>query len=177
MLLQSQDYVLSPLTAMPAAWSSDQASRFEVLPKVGGTLQFRYPSIAKAVVKTAKGESVDFAVKGADQISFETSKGHIYVMPEILAHTPVAEPSSLTIDQDVGSHTQLSWTASADAKSYNLYRAVSNAPDYELIASGITDSSYVYKVSEQKQMTLKVTAVRADGREGAKGATIVRLLS
>ena len=75
--------------------------------------------------------------------------------------------------------TAVSWTASADAASYKLYRAVGNAPDYELIASDIADTDFVYKASDLTQvdqMTLKVTALRADGRESDEGATVVRLL-
>jgi alpha-L-fucosidase 2 len=63
--------------------------------------------------------------------------------------------------------------------SYNLYRAVGNAPDYELISSDITDTDFIYKASDLKQidqMTLKVTAVRADGRESDDGSTVIRLL-
>jgi alpha-L-fucosidase 2 len=63
--------------------------------------------------------------------------------------------------------------------SYNLYRAAGNAPDYEQIASAVTDTRFVYKASDLKQidqMTLKVTAVRADGCESNEGATAIRLL-
>ncbi len=73
----------------------------------------------------------------------------------------------------------ISWTASADAKSYNIYRAIGNAPDYELIAADIKGNGFLYKASDlenSKQVTLKVTAVRADDRESFSGATAVWLL-
>jgi alpha-L-fucosidase 2 len=139
----------------------------------------RYPNIAQAVIKTPAGQAVKFATNGRDEIGIKTSKGQIIVVTEIPAFTPVVAPSNLKIDKDTKTQLSLSWAGSADAASYNLYRAVGNAPDYELIASAVTDTRFVYKASDLKQidqMTLKVTAVRADGRESAEGATVIRLL-
>ena len=101
------------------------------------------------------------------------------MVTDIPAYTPVTAPSKLKIVKDVKNQVELSWTASADAASYNLYRAVSNAPDYELIASDIKDTDFVYEAPDLKQvdqMTFKVTALRADGRESNEGATVIRLL-
>ena len=199
MLLQSQDHVVAPLTAMPAAWSEGSyrgllargnfevsakwsdghASRLEVLSKSGGTLALRYPNVARAVIKTSAGQTVDFVAKGSDQICIETTKNQTYVVTDIPAYIPVTASSRLRIVTDVKNQVELSWTGSADAASYNLYRAVGNAPDYELIASDIKDTDFVYKAPGLKQfdqMTLKVTAVRADGRESDEGATVIRLL-
>lgn len=199
LLVQSQDYVVAPLPALPsvwsdgsyrgllargnfevsAKWSSGQATRLEVLSKVGGTLALRYPNVAKAVIKNADGKTVDFLAKGTDQISIETTKGQAYVVTEIPAYTPVAAPLNLKINKDGSSQVELSWTGSADAASYNLYRAVGNAPNYELIASDIAGTNFVYKASDLiqiDQMTIKVTAVRSDGRESDEGATVIRLL-
>jgi alpha-L-fucosidase 2 len=197
LLLQSQDNVVAPLPALPSAWpdgsyrgllargnfevsaqwSNGQANRLEVLSKVGGPLELRYPNVAKAVIKTADGKTVVFSAKGTDQISIESSKGQTYVVTDIPAYTPVATPSDLKIAKDTKSEVKLTWTGSAEA--YNLYRAVGNAPDYELIASGIKGTSFVYEAADLQQiqqMTLKVTAVRADGRESKSGATTIRLL-
>lgn len=199
LLLQSQDNVVSPFPALPAAWpdgsyrgllargnfevsaqwSDAQASRLEVLSKAGGMLDLRYFNIAKATIKTSEGQSVDFVATGTDQVRIETAKGQTYVVTKIPAYTPVAAPSDLKIDNDSGNKVELSWTGSADSTSYNLYRAVGNAPGYELIASEIKDSKFVYEASGLKQieqMTLRVTAVRADGRESNDGATVIRLL-
>lgn len=198
LLLQSQDHVVTPLPALPsnwpdgsyrgllargnfevsAQWSRGQASQFEVVSKVGGILDLRYPNVALAVIKTADGEAVDFVGKGTDQVSLETTEGKTYVVTDIPAYQIVSAPANLSIDEradEIG----LSWVVSEDADSYNLYRAVGNAPKYELVASGITGSEYVYRSSDLKQveqMTLKVTAVRSDGRESAKGAMAIRLL-
>ena len=200
MLMQSQDHVVAPLAALPGAWSEGsyrgllargnfevsaqwsggQANRLEVLSKAGGTLDLRYPGVASAVIKTADGKSVDFVATGTDQISIETTKGQTYVVTEIPAYVPVAAPTDLKIEKNgAGNQIKLSWTGSADAASYNIYRAVGNAPDYELIASKIAGTDFVYEVNDLKQasqMTLKATAVRADGRESAGGATVVWLM-
>ena len=198
LLLQSQDYVIAPLPALPsswpdgsyrgllargnfevsAQWANGQANRIEVLSKVGGHLTLRYPNVAKAVIKTSEGQTVDFVAQGTDLVSIKTTKGQTYVATEIPAFTPVATPSNLKIEKEgAGNQIELSWTGSADAASYNLYRAVGSAPDYELIASEVKGTGFVFKASDLKQieqMTLKVTAVRADGRESDAGATVVR---
>jgi alpha-L-fucosidase 2 len=199
MLLQSQDHVLAPLSAIPeswsqgsyrgllargnfevsARWSGGQASQLEVLSKSGGTLKLRYFNVARAVIKTPKGKTVDFVAKGRDQISIETSKGQTYVVTNIPAYTPVSAPTKLKIDRNVENQIELSWAGSENAASYKLYRAVGNAPDYELIASDIKGTHYVYQAHDLKQfdqVTLKVTAMRADGRESNEGATVIRLL-
>ncbi|MEI6891158.1 MAG: glycoside hydrolase family 95 protein [Pontiella sp.] len=199
MLLQSQDHVVAPLTAMPAAWSDGSyrgilargnfevsaqwsgghVDRLEVLSKSGGTLALRYPNVAQAVIQTSTGQTVDFVAKGTDQVSIETTQGQTYVVTNIPAYTPVAAPSNLKIVKDLKTQLGLSWTGSADAKSYNLYRAVGNAPDYERIASDVADTRFVYKAADLKQLdqiTFKVTAVRADGRESNEGVTVIRLL-
>ena len=46
------------------------------------------------------------------------------MVTDIPAYTPVTAPSKLKIVEDVKNQVELSWTASADAASYNLYRAV-----------------------------------------------------
>ena len=89
----------------------------------------------------------------------------------------VAAPENLKIEKDAADNqVELSWTASADAASYKLYRAVGNASDYELIAPNVESTDYLYKptdTEQTKQMTFKVTAVRADGRESSEGAVVV----
>lgn len=199
MLLQSQDYVIAPLSAIPAAWpngsfrgmlargnfeasaewADGQAKQLEVLSKSGGSLALRYPNIAKATIKTSKGQPVDFVAKGSDQVSIKTTKGQIYVVKNIPAYTPVSAPSNLKIKDTVKDQVKLSWTANSDAKSYKLYRAVGNAKGYELIAADIAGTDFVYKADDLNriaQLTFKVRAVRADGRESAEGATAIRLL-
>ncbi|MGJ8634335.1 MAG: glycoside hydrolase family 95-like protein, partial [Luteolibacter sp.] len=161
-----------------AQWSDGQASQLEVLSKAGGALELRYPNVAKAVIKTSDGQTVDFVAKGTDQVSIKSAKGETYVITEIPAYVSVAAPSELEIDKNGADQVTLSWKGGGEDVSYNLYRAVGNAPDYELVASKIAGTDYVYKAKDLKdneQMTLKVTAVRADGRESSQGATAIRL--
>lgn len=199
LLLQSQDYVLRPLPALPSAWpegsyrgilargnfevsaewSEGQANRLEVFSKVGGPLQLGYPNVSKAVIQTADGKNVDFVVESTDQIQIESIKGETYVVTEIPTYVPVAAPEELEMTYIEGKLIALSWSDVENVASYNLYRAVGNAPDYELIAGGLKDTDFSYRIEDLKnveQMVFKVTAVRADGRESKKGATAVWFL-
>ncbi|MBU2929887.1 glycoside hydrolase family 95 protein [Winogradskyella psychrotolerans] len=199
MLMQSQDYVIAPLTALPkvwsdgsyrgllargnfevsAKWSDGQADTFEVLSKSGGMLKLRYPNVSKASIKTSDGQKVEFNTKGNDQISMQTLKGQTYVITAIPEYVPVSAPSNLKIQSNPNENEiKLSWETSKDAKSYNVYRAVGNAPDYELVVSEMVGANYVYKsenVKQFNQITFKVTAVRDDGRESDKGITVIWL--
>lgn len=198
LLLQSQDYVVSPLPAVPsvwadgsyrgllargnfevsAQWAGGQAKRFEVVSKKGGRLELRYPNVAKSVIETSEGKTVEFVAKGVDQVSIETTKGKCYVVSDIPKYTPVAAPEKLVVKAGKG-QVKLTWDSSADASTYNVYRAVGNAPEYELIASGIESTKFVYNAPDLdriEQMTFKVTTVRADGRESSQGDTRIRLL-
>ena len=162
-----------------AQWSDGQADQFEVLANVGGALRLRYPNVAKALIKTQAGQTVEFVAKGLDEVSIETAHGQTYVITAIPAYTLVAAPAALKVaGESRKNRVKLAWSASADAASYNLCRAVGNAPGYELIASDIEGTGFVCTIPGLKQiaqMTLKVTAVRADGRESNKGATMVWL--
>ncbi|XMO70702.1 glycoside hydrolase family 95 protein [Luteolibacter sp. AS25] len=199
MLLQSHDHVVSPLVAMPAGWSEgsyrgilargnfevsahwsdSHATQLEVLSKAGGTLDLRYPNVAQAKIKTSDGQTVEFVATGTDEIAIKTTKGQTYVVTDIPVHTPVTAPSDLKIENDDAKNgIKLVWTTSADAASYNVYRAVGNAPGYELITSGLKDAAFTYSAADLKdieQMTLKVTAVAANGRESKEGTTVIRL--
>jgi len=199
MLVQSQDNVVAPLTAMPAVWpegnfkgllargnfevsatcSDGQASRLEVVSKSGGDLDLRYPNVAKATIKTVAGQTVDFKVTGTDQVRIKTVEGQTYVVSDIPVYFSVEPPKKLQIKgESTADQIQLSWASSNDAASYKLYRAIGNAPDYELIAADITETNYVYKASDLSQIgqtMFKVTAVNAGGRESINGAAVVSL--
>ena len=198
MLLQSQDYVVAPLTAIPAAWSegsfqglltrgnfevsatwSDgQASELKVLSKSGGNLDLRYPNVAKAAIKNSDGQPVDFVADGTDQVRIKTTKGQTYAVTNFPAYVPVGAPEKLQIkDGAAADQIQLSWTGNKNAKSYRLYQAIGNAPNYKLIAD-VTDTDYVFNAADLgkgDQMTFKVTAVDAEGRESNEGITGVHL--
>ena len=200
MLLQSQDYVIAPLSALPAAWlkgsysgmlargnfevsaqwSDGHADMFKVLSKSGGSLELRYPNIAMASIRTSKGQEVEFLAKGSDHVSIQTKVGEIYMFNAITKSISVIAPSNLKIESDADKNQiKLSWNASPDAKSYNLYRAIANAPDYELISSEIMGNDFIYKstsLKQSEQMTFKITSLREDGRESDEGATVIWLL-
>ncbi|MGQ1788072.1 glycosyl hydrolase family 95 catalytic domain-containing protein [Saccharicrinis sp. GN24d3] len=200
MLIQSHDYVVAPLSALPkswpegsyqgllargnfevsAKWSDRHAKKIEVLSKSGGLLELRYPNVAKANIRNVKGKKVDFEVVNDDQISIHTRKGQTYVITKIPTSVPVVEPSNLKIvNNSATNKIELFWDTSADAKSYNIYWAGDNAPGYELVASDVESSNFNFDVSNLKphdQMTIKVTAVNADGRESNNGTTLLWLM-
>lgn len=198
LLLQSQDYVVTTLPALPAAWpdgsyrgllargnfevsawwANGQASRIEVLSKAGGPLELRYPNVSKSQMRTADGDEVDFVAESIDHIRIETEKGETYVFSGIPVHEPVAPPSNFRIVGNRKNRVELAWDPSPDAVGYNVYRAVGSEPDYELVASEVADTEFQYKASDlasHEQITLKVAAVRADGRESRKGPFLTRL--
>ena len=197
MLMQSQDHVISPLAALPSAWpsgsydgllargnfevsavwSNGKATRFEVVSKSGGTLKFRYPNIAKANIKTSDLNAVKFTATGDDLVTIETIQGQVYTFTNLASFQRVAPPSDLQVETGAANKISLRWNKSAGADSYKLYRAIQNAPGYELVQSGITAAELVYQPEDLKkinQMTLKVTAVKGD-RESEKGSTVIWL--
>lgn len=200
MLMQSQDYIITPLPAIPeewsegsyngllargnfevsAQWTDGHAKQFGIRSKSGGTLNFRYPNVAKGIIKTKKGKNVNFEAKSSNLISIETEKGQIYVISDIPVTKVVTAPSNLKIENNVeGKEVKLTWSTSSDAAEYKLYRALGNAPHYELVASNVKDTCFTYKteaMNDPVQITFKVTAVLDDGRESEKGATGILLL-
>ena len=73
-------------------------------------------------------------------------------------------PADLTITNGFN----LSWKASADAVTYKVYRAVNDQATYELIAEDVTGTTYSYNPTDLNsgdQVTIRITAVNADGVE------------
>ena len=190
MLMQSQDYVISPLSALPSVWPSGsyrgllargnfevsanwelgKATRFEVLSNSGGKLQFRYPNIAKAKIHTAD-RAPQFTSTGTDMVTIETTRGQSYTFTDLVDFTAIDAPSALKAKSSGANEISLRWNPSEGADSYKLYRAIGNAPTYELVQSDIKEPVLVYQPSDLEtieQMTLKVTAVKND-RESPKG--------
>jgi alpha-L-fucosidase 2 len=197
MLMQSQDYIISPLTALPsawptgsyrgllargnfevsAAWEDGKATRFEVRSKSGGKLKFRYPNIAKAKIETSAGVEVAFAATGDDLVSIETTQGQAYTFSDLVGFTRVPAPSGLQVKASGAKGITLAWNESIGSTHYKLYRAIGNAAVYEMVQSDIKEPSFVYQpddLANIKQVTLKVTAVK-DDRESNKGSTTVWL--
>jgi hypothetical protein len=189
MLLQSHEGYIEPLAAMPvewehgsyrgllargnfevsAAWSQNQADNFTILSKSGRKCSVKYPNLSNAVVKTSGGTVVSFSANGTDVITFDTLQGETYSITGIPTHTTVT-PASLLSVEDYGNNTkmQATWTASPDAASYNLYRAVESSAAYTKIASNLNGTSFIYSLPAEdvgKQITYALSAVGQDGRE------------
>jgi len=150
-----------------AAWENGQATKFVIHSKAGEACSVKYQNIATATVVDSQGNPVSVTAEGTDRIRFATSEGETYTITGISPTVKVAAPSGLTIAA-AGSTMDMSWTASADAVSYNIYRAVNDAPTYEQVATGITSTSYTYTADDitgADRVTMRITAVGASGRE------------
>ena len=185
MLVQSHEGYISVLPALPkawaangsyagltarggfevgAAWTDGSATEITITSKNGGDVSVKYFMLSNAKVTDSKGNVVSFTADERDIITFATVAGETYTITELTEKVVVHAPSALTLTNG----TNMSWTASPDAVSYNIYRAVNSQPSYELIAAGVTGTSYAYVPTDLKagdQLILRVTAVNADGVE------------
>ena len=160
--------------AADAIWENGVATKLTVYSRSGGTCAVKYPNVANAVVTDSKGNAVAFTADDQDLIRFETEVGESYTITQIPAHTPgLNAPEKISFTQD-GATLNLRWEAVKEAVSYNVYRAVGDSPSYELVAEGVTECTFAYAPTDVagKQMTLRVTAVAADGTE-SRGITTV----
>ena len=155
--------------AVDAVWENGVAETLGITSGSGGTCKVKYPNLANAAVKDSAGDPVPFTVESRDLISFETAAGETYTITDIPSHTPgLAAPKELTLTADTGDRMTLEWTAVEGASGYNVYRAVNDAPDYELVAEGVTGTGYTYEYTDiqgKDRVTLRVTAVAPDGTE------------
>ncbi|MFF4829380.1 glycoside hydrolase N-terminal domain-containing protein [Streptomyces sp. NPDC001312] len=199
MLLQSQDEVVSPLAALPSAWkdgsyrglvarggfevaatwSSGHADRLAVTSDAGGLLRLRYPGVAAADVRDGQGNPVSTHQISSDEIQLPTRKGQTYVVTNIPTVSTVAAPSKVTVTADSSKAVKLTWTTSADATGYNVYRADESSPSYRLLAGNLQATGYVDQhaaTDPVTQSTYRVVAVGAGQREGG-AQTVTRLVS
>jgi len=198
MLLQSHEGYIEPLAALPGAWSTGsytgltargnfevdaswangQADSFVIRSKSGGPCRVKYANIANAIVTDENGNAVTVTAEGADLITFQTEQGGSYTITTIPVHTKTAAPANLDVETAANNDGYvMSWEPSADAASYNVYRALNSESTYTLVASGVGDTTYTYTpddIADEDQMTLRVTAVAANGRE-SKGNTALVL--
>ena len=104
-------------------------------------------------------------------VTIETTRGQSYTFTDLVDFTAIDAPSALKVKRSGANEISLRWNPSEGADSYKLYRAIGNAPTYELVQSDIKEPVLVYQPSDLEtieQMTLKVTAVKND-RESSKG--------
>lgn len=201
MLLQSHEGYIAPLPAIPEAWaqgsyrglvargnfavgadwSNGQADQFTITSNAGGVCKLSYYNIASAAVTDSDGNPVSFDQDGTDLISFDTVQGKTYTVTQIPSYRATQAASDLELHYlDNGQAVVMNWTASPDAKSYNIYRADGNDADYTLLESGVTDTSYTSRNAEldqKEQHTFRVTAVGQDGRESSGVTAIMFPLS
>ena len=197
MFMQSSEYVLEPLPAIPekwtkgsfrgilargafevsAEWSNSHADKFVILSKEGGHCAVRYPEISKAVVRTISGANVTFNIVNRDQISFQSEKGQTYVVTSIPKVAKTRAASNLSVTKQSANSASLNWDASPDAISYNVYYAIESAPSYTLATTvtatnaAITAPAFV----AAKQATFRVTAIDANGRESDGIRAVLRI--
>lgn len=196
MLLQSHEGYIAPLAALTdnwsvgsyrgltargdfevgADWTDGQATKFVITSNSGGECKVKYENLADATVLNEDGNKVEFTVQD-DVITFNTEIGKTYTITDIPEHTEVEAPVDFTLDYVGDGKIQLNWTESADAVSYNLYRAEESAPQYTLVETDISGNSHIYEPSDYAQLdqcTFKLVAVAADGEES--GGDIAMLL-
>lgn len=188
MLLQSHEGYIAPLPALTsqwkngsymgliargnfevsAAWNDGQATAFEIKARVGGPCKVYYPNISKAKIADEKGNKMAFTKENNDLVSLQTTKGAVLKITAIPAFNIVKAPDTLIAKKRDENKLELSWGTVANNDRFNLYKAVGNAPTYELITGKTQGDSYLFKaenLSKIGRCTFKVTKVDENGRE------------
>ena len=191
MLLQSHEGYIKVLPALPEQWNTGYykgltarggfevdvkwidgaATEIVITSNAGEPCSLNHFRISTAKVTDSKGNPVAFTVDNENQITFATAEGESYTITGLQAKPAVAAATNLMVTEDY----RLSWTASPDAVSYKVYRAVNDQATYELVAENVTETTYSYNPTDLKegdQLILRVTAVNADGVESEGTRTI-----
>ena len=191
MLIQSHEGYIKVLPALPKQWNNGSytgltarggfevdvtwkdgnATKIDITSNAGEPCSLNHFRVSTAKVTDSKGNPVAFTIDNVDQITFATVEGETYTITGLQAKPEVAAVANPTVNEDY----DLSWTASPDAVSYNVYRAVNDQATYELIAENVTGTTYSYNPTDLKdgdQLILRVTAVNADGVE-SEGARVI----
>ena len=184
MLVQSHEGFIEVLPALPDAWATGSykgltarggfevdvawengtATEVSITSNTGEELVFKYCGAANATVVDSKGNPVSFTSEGSNLIRFATTEGETYTITNLGQKVVVEKPADLKIANGFN----LTWKASSDAVSYKVYRAVNSQATYDLIAEDVTGTTYSYNPTDLNsgdQVTIRITAVNADGVE------------
>ncbi|MDR2916180.1 MAG: glycoside hydrolase family 95 protein [Tannerella sp.] len=198
MLLQSSEYVLEPLPAIPerwingrfrgilargafevsAEWTDSHVDQLTILSKAGGLCEIRYPELSNAVVRTIGGQPIGFKIVNRDQIRFESVVGETYMITDIPKVAKVKDAANLIVRETNVNSVSLTWDASPDAVSYNIYYAIGSDPAYTRATTTTTTNATVATPSfaPAGQATFRVTAVGTNGRESHGITTVLNSL-
>ena len=187
MLLQSHNGYIEPLAAIPESWSSgsysglvargnftigakwynNSATKITVYSGNGGECNIHLVGINGASIVDSTGNKVDYTSDKLDYIKFSTNVGETYTITGISRVEDIDSAQNLAVIQTSKNNFELSWCASKNAESYNVYKAVGDTPRYTYV-DNVTACNYVYTTSESEEnirTTYRVTAVDEDGRE------------
>ncbi|RKN84538.1 glycosyl hydrolase family 95 catalytic domain-containing protein [Paenibacillus ginsengarvi] len=191
MLLQSHETYIAILPAIPREWGSGSYSglvargnfevsaewkdgclvRIEILSRSGGPCKLKCKNISTAVLMDESDGILHFATETFDKISFETEVGMNYILTGIKPYETAEAPDRLQADKKT---LLLSWCGSPELL-YNVYRAVDNQPGYDIIATGLSGTSYIDKdfdFSPYDHVTYKVPASFKDGTGESVGVLV-----
>lgn len=191
MLLQSHEGYLNLLPALPDAWSyghyrgltarggfevdviwkEHQLKEAKVHAKVDNRCMVKYPSLGSAVVTDKHGKIVRCKIEGKDLLSFNAVKGGLYTITSIPQGDKILAPTNLAASSTTKGVINLTWKSEAKSGTFRVYRSRGSQPDYELLASNLTDAHYQYSFdSDDEFIIFKV--VREDSRgQLSKGIT------
>jgi alpha-L-fucosidase 2 len=194
MLLQSHEGYIDILPALPnqwskgyfdglmargnfeisAEWENNNLTKILVKSNKGGTCKLRYPNLEKAIVEDASGKTIVVFADKKHFISFETKPEETFYIKNIPTNVKVMDASNMTIKENKNQKVLLNWDKSENATAYNVYAHTGNGPDYEIVATKITntfESFVIPAVSKGKQYVFKVTAMNKNGTE-SNGITV-----
>lgn len=156
-----------------ADWESGQLTQAEILSKQGKVCVVKYPGISNSSVKSMTGKTIRYQIENEDKILFKTSKGERYIISRIPDLITVAPVIGLKAVFNNNNSISLEWEPSKDDVSYTIYKTKGNSPDYEQVASNLTQNTFDYSPGDIDSIdywVFKVVAVDKNKRT-SKGMT------
>lgn len=149
-------------------WSRMNATSVVVHSLKGNPCKLYYREVEGASITTEDGMGVPFTVLDEGMIEFETKSGETYYISQIPTPPPPVPqaPSQLSLQRLSSKWVQIEWNISPYADSYSIYRRIDGKGEYELIASGIEDNSYIDKDAlyiDGKEYSYVVKAINISG--------------